>query len=642
MEPSTRLQIATVIGLGVVALVSLANLLAMDRLERQVIDTRQVVERLEAGGGGGGNHSAAVVSVRVPGSPTGQAAVGWGGKQAEILAVDGALPNAPVSLGQKPRPQGDTYVNRRSSPPKSLNFYTTSEGETSTVTSYILGRLIEVDLDRPPAVVPGLATSWEISPDHLTYTYHLRKGAQFADGRPFTAADVKFSFDVMRDPAVNAEHMRGGFEDVVELSTPDDYTVVVKYRQPYWRGLYTIGYDLRILNKGWYEENIPKYAERYDVASFSTEPGKPGFGDVFNKIRIPCPGTSAYYFVGDEYNPDQPLELQQNPFHWGIQVRPTWWNFRKLRWIFISDEVAAFEEFRKKKFDITVVDLNTWDDELSKDPTVTDIAKYYEYDHMGLAFSYIGWNTRKAPFDDPRVRTAMTHLTDREWIKRELERGRGDVAVCPSKPIYPNYNKDLVPHKYDLDEAKRLLAEAGWKDSDGDGVLDKDGKRFEFEVKVPSGRRFYTQVTAQLEDAAKKVGIRVATRPLEWATFSQDLDERNFDAVILYNSFADPWIDSYESFHSSQDVPRGGNLSGWHNPKADELLTTMRAEFDDSKRDAMYQDFCKVFYDEQPVTLLMHGRVGVLVTNRYEDVKVRPTGMQFFEFWVKPENVLNP
>lgn len=641
MESSTRLQIATVIGLGVVAIISLANLLAMDRLERQVIDTRKTVERLE-GGGGGGQVVTVAATALVPGTSTGQTAVGWGGEQAEILAVEGALPGAPVLLSQKPRPQNDTYVNRRSSPPKTLNFYTTSEGDTSTINSYVLGRLIEVDMDRPPEVVPGLATRWEVSDDHLTYTYYLRKGVQHADGRPFTSADVKFSFDVMRDPAVNAEHLRGSFEDVVELQTPDDYTVVVKYRQAYWRGLYTVGYDLRILNKGWYEENIPKYAEKFDVSSYSIEPGKPGFGDVFNKILIPCPSTGPYYYLGDDYSPDKPLELQQNPFHWGTQVRPTWWNFRKLRWVFISDEVAAFEEFRKKKFDITVVDFNTWDDEYSKDPTVTGIAKYYEYDHMGLAYSYIGWNTRKAPFDDPRVRTAMTHLTDREWIKREIERGRGDIAVCPSKTIYPNYNKDLVPQKYDLEAAKRLLAEAGWKDSDGDGVLDKDGKRFEFEIKVPSGRRFYTQVTAQLEDAARKVGLRMATRPLEWATFKQDLEERNFDGVILYNSFSDPWIDSYDAFHSSQDVPRGGNLPGWRNARADELLTAMRAEFDTDKRDAMYKEFCKVFYDEQPLTLLMHGRVGVLAANRYEDVKVRPTGLQFFEFWVKPENVLNP
>ncbi len=642
MEPSARLQIATVAGLFLVAVVSVANIVAMDRLERQVIATRKAVE--EGGGGGGGGARTGGDSAKAslaPGSPTGNEATGWGGKRAEITAVEGARPGAPLSLSEKPLPQGDVYTNRRTSPPGSLNYYTTSEGDAERIVAYSLDRLFEIDPDRPPAVVPALAVRWEISEDKLTYTFHLRKGVQFADGRPFTSADVKFSFDTMRDPQVKADHLRGSFEDVVELTAPDPYTVVVKYRKPYWRGLYTVGNGLKILNKGWYEENLSKYAQKYEVATFATEPGKPGFAEVFNKIRIPPPGTGPYYFAEEDYVPEKPVELVQNPFYWGIQVRPTYYNFSKYRTIFISDEVTAFEEFRKQKFDVTVVDFTTYDDELSKDPTIGDISRYFEYDHMGLAYSAIFWNNRQEPFNDPKVRRAMAHLVDREWIKRELERGRGDIAVCPTKMIYPNYNKDIQPYKYDLEAAKALLSEAGWKDSDGDGILDRNGKRFEFEFKYPSGRRFYTQVTAQLQDAAAKVGIRMAVRPLEWSTFIQDFYERRFDATCLYNSFNDPWIDAYEELHSSQDVPRGGNAAGWHNAVADKLLEDMRVEFDDNKRDQMFKELCTVFNEEQPMTLLMHGRVGVLQNKRFEDVKIRPTGMQIIDLWVKPENVLN-
>jgi len=641
MEPSARLQIATVAGLFLVAIVSVGNILAMDRLERQVIATRQAVEKAGTQGNSGGSVAAPAVALP-PGTPTGQKATGWGGRTAEITAVEGAVPGAPVTLAQKPRPQGDVYTNRRSSPPGSLNYYTSGEGDTTRIVSYSLERLIDIDPDKPPAVMPALAVSWEVSDDHLSFTYHLRRGVQFADGRPFTSADVKFSFDTMRDPAVKADHLRGSFEDVVELAAPDPYTVTVRYSKPYWKALYTVGNSIRVLNKGWYEENIPKYAAKYDVASYAVEPGKPGFADVFNKIRIPPPGTGPYYFPDEDYVPEKPVELVQNPFYWGTQVKPYYNNLAKVRYIFISDEVAAMEQFRKQKFDVTVVDFNDYDDQLKNDHTITDISNYYEYDHMGLAYSAIYWNDRQAPFDDPRVRRAMTLLVDREWIKRELERGRGQIAVCPSKPIYPNYNHDLQPWPYDPEAAKALLAEAGWKDSDGDGILDRNGKRFEFEFKYPSGRRFYTQVTAQLQDALQKVGIRMTVRPLEWSTFIQDYNERRFDATCLYSSFNDPWIDSYEEFHSSQDVPRGGNSAGWHNATADKLLEDMRVEFDDNKRDAMYKDFCKVFHEEQPITLLMHGLVGVLQNKRFEEARVRPTGMQIFELWVKPENVLKP
>ncbi|MCB9764835.1 MAG: hypothetical protein H6739_33980 [Alphaproteobacteria bacterium] len=642
MELNSKLQIATILMLGVVATTTTMNTCGMDRLERQVIRNTKAVEHLESSGGSVTTVAVAPSASRgAPGTSTGLTARGWGDTQAEILFVEGAANDAPLTVSQKPRPQNDTYVNRRTSAPGSLNYYTSNEGDTATITKYVYGRLMELDNDRPPEVEPHLAASWEVSDDHLTYTYHLRKGVQFADGRPFTSADVAFSFEVMRDPAVNADHLRTSFEDVVELETPDDYTVVVRYSRPYWKGLYTIGYLLRILNKGWYEEQIPKWAERLDIDNPSVVPGTPGFGEVFNKMRIPSPGAGPYYFADADYDQNKPIELKQNPFYFGTQVYPEWYNFKGLRWIFISDPIAAFEAFRKEKFDITVVDFDAWDDEYSKDTTITSISKYFEYDHTGLAFSTIFWNNRQPPFDDPKVRQAMTHLVNRDWILQEIERGRGTVAVCPTKRIYPGYNNDLAHIPYDPEAAKALLAEAGWADTDGDGVLDKDGERFEFEMKLGSQRRFYTQVSAQLEDAANQVGIRMSTRTLEWSTFIEDFYERRFDAACLYNSFSDPWVDPYDELHSSQDVPRGGNSPGWHNDRADELMEAMRLEFDTEKRDAMFRELCEIFQDEQPQTLLVHGIVGVLMHSRFEDAHVFPTGMQIHELWVKPENTLH-
>lgn len=579
---------------------------------------------------------------RQPGAASDVEAVGWGGKRAKVTYVEGAVPGAPLRLQDKPRPQNDWYVNRRNASPKSLNYYASNEGETSTITGYTLGRLMGVDPDAPPKVQPALATSWEVSDDKLTYVYHLRRGVQFADGRPFTAADVRFSFDVMRDPGVKADHLRGEFESVESVETPDPYTVVVKYKTKFWKGIYSFGVTLRVLNKGWYEEQIPVYAKNLDIAKYSTEPGKPGFGDVFNKIRIPCPGTGPYYIASDDDYSKDFVNLVQNPFSWGMQCYPEWNNFTKLRWIFINDDQAADEAFRKQDFDVQVVDHDRWADALSKDPTIAKVANHYVYDHIGLDCSLIYWNCRKAPFDDARVRRAMTMLTDRGFILNDIERGNGSIAVCRSKRSYPTYSNDLEPIPFDIEGAKKLLAEAGWKDTDGDGVLDKDGVRFEFELKYPSGRRFYTRVCEMLAASCAKAGIRMKQNGLEWATFIEDFGTRKFDASILYNSFADPWIDLYsEGFHSSQDVPYGGNSSGWRNARADALTEAMLTEFDDAKRTEMFHEFNRIYYEEQPQTLLVHGTVAVLQNKRIQGSKVRPTGMQIFDMWVKPEDVLH-
>ncbi len=637
-EASTKLQVLNACLLSALLLTTTTMTCSHSRLESRVIELRDMVEKRGPGDSRTGPPREAG-SARTPGVSSGVVESGWGGRRAEVLYVEGAVENAPLRLDEKPQPQNDWYVSRQHSPPSSLSYYTTNEGQTSILNRYILGRMMDIDPDDLSKVMPELATSWEVADDHLTYTYHLRKGVQFADGRPFTSADVKFAFDVMRDPAVEADHLRTEFEDVVSLETPDPHTVVVRYRKLYWAGLYGVGFSLRVLNKGWYEEQIPHFAAMHDIAEYSTEPGKPGFGKVFNEIRIPCPGTGPYYLADEKDANDEYVRLVQNPFWFGIQVHPTWYNFTEYREIYISDDIAAFESFRKGEFDVMVVDADRWDDNLSKDPTITSRANYFQYDHVGLGYSFIAWNCRRPPFDDARVRTAMTHLVNRQWIVDELERGRGQVAVLPFKPVYPIYDTSLKPHAYDLQRAKELLAEAGWTDSDGDGVLDRDGVRFEWELKIPSSRDFFVRVSGAIEDACNKVGIRMSRRPLEWATFIQDLDERRFDAVFLYNSFSSPWIDPYDSYHSSADRPRGGNTPGWRDAEVDALLKQMREEFDEQKRIALFHRFDRKYYDAQPETLLTHGLVCVLQDKRFEGVRVRPTGLRFFDFWVKSENV---
>lgn len=644
MEADT-LRNVNIGALCAVALLVGLDICAHDRLEKQVLRNRELIEQ-----GGGGSVALSATVAPKPGTPegeggtgTGQIAVGWGGNAAEILFVSDRKAGAPTVLAGKPRPQSDAYVDRQSGAPGSLNYYTTNDGLTRRKAKYSLEGMLMINPRKPTELWPWLATSWEVSDDKLSYTYRLRRGVRFADGRPFTSADVKFTFDTMRDPAVNAEHLRANFEDVTDVETPDDHTVVVRYRKKDWRGLAVVGFHLFILNKGWYEEQIPSYARRLGIDEFSAEPGTPGFGEVFNKIRVPCPGTGPYYVADATYDPNKPLEMVQNPFWWGIQVHPEWYNFKALRTIFIDDDVAAFEEFRKGTFDVMVVDASAWDDEYSKDEELLKTTKYYMYDHMGLGFSAITWNTRQPPFDDDRVRRAMAHLIDRKWILDEVNRGRGEVGYCFGKPIYDTCKTPgLEPLAFDLDESRRLLAEAGWADTDGDGILDRDGERFEFEVKVGSPRRFYSQVTGLLTDSAAKVGIRASMRTLEWSTFIQDYYEDRFDAAILYHSFADPWIDPFEGNHSSVAVPRGGNRPGWKSAEADELMERMLEEFDAEKRRDMYWEFNELYQQAQPRTHLVHGLVSVLQNSRFEGVEVLPTGMRIHEYWVEPENVKYP
>ena len=357
MEVNPRIQLFGAAALTVLAAGSVMNVCAVDRLEQKLIDLHT---KIDQGGLGGGMIMGGMMGGGAPGTSSGIPITGWNGETAELLFVEGAVSGGPLVIGQKPKPQNDHMVNRTSQKPASLNIYAVSDGMPRRITKYIYDTLMLDNPDKPRNLLPRLATSWDVSADKLTYTFRLRKGVRFADGRPFTSADVQFSFDVLRDMDVDAEHLRSKFESVesvtiptLEDGSPDPHTIIFTYDQEYWKGLTSVGLELYILNKGWYQDNIPRFASKLDIEEYSIEPGKPGFGEVFNKIRMPAPGTGPYYYPQTTYTKDgQTLDLIQNPFYWGTQVNPEHWNCSKVRWGIIKDDVGAFQEFKKQQFDV--------------------------------------------------------------------------------------------------------------------------------------------------------------------------------------------------------------------------------------------------------------------------------------------------
>jgi peptide/nickel transport system substrate-binding protein len=171
--------------------------------------------------------------------------------------------------------------------------------------------------------------------------------------------------------------------------------------------------------------------------------------------------------------------------------------------------------------------------------------------YLGHRYAYIGYNLTNPLFKDKRVRLAMTHLVDREKILKDVLHDLAKIVTGPFFYNSPAYDKSIEPYKFSIEKAKKLLAEAGWKDTDGDGILDKDGKKFSFTFMQTSGSVIQQKIIPMIKEDMAKAGIDMKIQVFEWAVYIQRLEQKDFDVCLL------AWTTGYEAdpyqiWHSSQ------------------------------------------------------------------------------------------
>jgi peptide/nickel transport system substrate-binding protein len=295
----------------------------------------------------------------------------------------------------------------------------------------------------------------------------------------------------------------------------------------------------------------------------------------------------------------------------------------------IADSTVAFEVLKQGGLDLMNLRPIQW----SKQTQSKRFQEHYRKLKYYLpSYSYIGWNLRKPLFQDRRVRQAMTMLLDRETILQKILFGLGTIVTGPFYVNSPDYNRRIQPYPYAPRAALELLLTAGWKDHDGDGILDRDGVPFEFEFLVSAGSKFGEQLAVILQESLKRAGIRVHLRKLEWAVFIQKIQGHDFDACTLGWSLG--WeADPYQLWHSSQ-AEKGSNFVGFENEEADRIIETARREFDAEKRHRLFQRFHEIIHEEQPYTFLFTTEALVAVDRRFENVQVYPLGLAPRQWWV--------
>lgn len=496
---------------------------------------------------------------------------------------------------------GDTLVRLLPAEPDLLNPVLSTDTYASIIEALIFDSLIE----RNPETLafrPLCAEKWEVSADGLEYTFYLRKDIKWQDGLPMTAHDVKFSFDRIKDPSVNAPHLRNYYEDIEKLEVMDDYTVKFTYNKKYFRALEICG-TMSILPEHLY--------------------GKSPFNNSrLNRMPV---GNGPYRFL--QWNTGRDIVLERNKEYWGKKPY-----IEKIVFKIITDNTVALQLLKKREIDLMILTALQWESQTSSEKFNSRFSKLKYY---VSGYSYIGWNIRNPLFADKRVRIAMTHFIDRKKILEKLLYNLGTVVTGNFYVNSPEYNKNINPYEYNPQKAGELLRDAGWKDTDGDGILDKDGRKFEFEFLIPSGNDFREKLATIIKEDLAVQGINVEIKKLEWAVFIQNLSERDFDATSLGWSMpleADP----YQVWHSSQ-AEQGSNFVGFKNKRADELILLIRETLEKEKRIEYCHEFHEIIHKEQPYTFLFCSESLVALDKRFMNVKVYPLGIRPIEWYVPEE-----
>jgi peptide/nickel transport system substrate-binding protein len=463
---------------------------------------------------------------------------------------------------------GGTIIRHLESDCKTLNWVL----YTTTYEDYVLRCLYDnlLDYDSDMKMIPVLAESYSVSKDHLRITVRLRDNLRWHDGVPITAEDVKFTMDKILDPAIPAVNKKSWFSKLDKVEVIDDKTVDFVWKEPYAPSIHALTQVAP----------IPKHI--YGSGDFLTNPAN----------RAPI-GSGAFKF--EEWKTGQSITLVRNDDYYAGKPYADRIIFRV-----IPDRGAALNALKIGELDEMRLRQIQWETQTT-DPDF--LAKFEKYSYYVPQYNYLAWNCRSTLFSDRRVRRAMTMLFDRKTVNEKIYSGAAQEISGPYYFKSWAYDPSVKPLPFDPQAAMKLLDEAGWVDTDGDGIREKNGVDFEFEFYIASGSQIGLDFGQLLQEECKKAGIKVKIRQLEGATFFDKVYNGEYDAAALaWRLDNDP--DIYDTFHSSQVPPYGLNHTFYSNPTVDSLLEAGRVEFDQEKRAEIYHQVHRLIAEDQPYTFV--------------------------------------
>ena len=524
---------------------------------------------------------------------------------------------------------GGRLVSAISSDTPNMNSLINNEATAATFNALCSSSLAARDFKDPEKFEPLMAESWTISPDKLTYTITLKKGILWHDftdpvtakkwkNKEVTAEDFKFYLDVIRNEKTNCGPSRVYYKDIEKLEIINKYKFKVIWKTRYFRSL-----DLTLGMSPLPRHLYHAYPGPFDPLKFNDDHQR-------NRMIVGC---GPYRFLRWDKNRRVVFVRFEKYFakKYGI-MPPLKYRVYKI----IKHPNTRFQALTSGKLDQLGLNAEQWV-KRTNTAMFKKGGEIKKMKYLGRGYSYIGYNFKNPLFKDKRVRRALTHLVDRKRILKDVYHDLGKVVTGPFFYASSAYDKSIKPYAFDIKKAKKLLAQAGWKDTDGDGVLDKNGKKFSFSFMQISGSVNQQKIIPMIKEDMAKAGIDMNIQVFEWAVCIQRLEQKNFDVCFL------GWTTGYEAdpyqvWHSSQaDKTHSSNHIGFKNDEADRLIVEIRRTFDPKKRAELCHEFQQILHEEQPYTFLFVRYNLIAQNNRYRNVKIFPLGLESNIMWT-PKN----
>lgn len=477
--------------------------------------------------------------------------------------------------------------------PASINPITSTDMYASAVKSYVLDTLLTQD---PETLEwqPNAAESYEVAKDGMSYTFKLRGGMTFSDGTPITAEDVKCTFDAYFDPEYNAVHIRPYYSLFEKVEVIDPLTIKFIVKEKYFG-------------------NFEVAAGTYIIPSKYYKDAKEG-----KKINLNIYGSGPYKLQSFERG--KKIILAKNDNWWGFKAgNPTKeYNFDKIHLYFVDDPVVSLENFKKGRFDMLDGVLPEYFVQKMVGPEWGKTLLKVQADNKSVkGYSYIGWNLKDPKFKDKRVRIALNHLMNRQLMIEKFFYGMYDAANGPVATSGDDNDPSVKPIVFDVAKAKALFKEAGWADSDKNGILDKkiDGKKVEMSFTILIATDTWQKwLTIYKEDAAA-AGVNVNIQLVEWNSFLKNLDEGKFDAVAMAWGGGSHDYDFKQIWHTESGTQGGSNRTGYSNPAVDKLIEQHRRILDRNERIKVSHKIFKLIADDAPYMWMFSRRYDLYTNN---------------------------